>query len=298
MVLLLGKNGYVSKRFIDFFEFKNIKYKSLSLKDTNLSPSYVLESVIDEIKPRFVINAMGYTGVPNVDACEDSKKECLFANVILAEGVADMCRKKNLPLGFVSSGCIYNEDEVEWWRTYKEKDWPNFSFYNTKSDCSWYSGTKALGESLVRKSWDRTRIFRLRMPFNHLDGPKNYLSKIFTYDKVLSIDNSLTNLDEFVRAVYQGMNAETPYGTYNIVNHGGISAKRIHTLAKAYNLGKESYEYFESLEEFNKIVKTKRSNCVLDTSKIKTEGIYMLPVEESLIRCFESWNQPERKIFW
>jgi len=295
MVLLLGKNGYVAKRFIDFFEFKNIKYKSVSLK--NESP-YKLSEILKQTQPRFVINSMGYTGVPNVDACEKEKEQCLYGNVILAEIVADECRKANVPLGFVSSGCIYNEDEVEWWRTFKESDWPNFSFYNKNEKCSWYSGTKALGESLVKKSWDRTRIFRLRMPFNHLDNPKNYLTKIFSYDKVLSLDNSLTNLDEFVRAVYQGMNSEVPYGTYNIVNHGGISAKRIHALAKAYNLGKESYEYFENLEEFNKVVKTKRSNCVLDSIKIKTEGIYMLPVEDSLEKCFLSWNQTDAKIFW
>lgn len=295
MVLLLGKNGYVAKRFIDFFEYKNIEYKSVSLKNES---SYKLGEILKQTKPKFVINAMGYTGVPNVDACEKAKEQCLYANVILAEIVADQCRKENVPLGFISSGCIYNEDVVEWWKTFKERDWPNFSFYNKNEKCSWYSGTKALGESLVRKSWDRTRIFRLRMPFNNIDSPKNYLSKIFSYDKIWSCDNSLTNLDEFVRAVYQGMNAETPYGTYNIVNHGGISAKRIHSLAKAYNLGKESYEYFENLEEFNKVVETPRSNCVLETNKIRTEGIYMLPVEESLIKCFESWNQPERKIFW
>lgn len=295
MVLLLGKNGYVAKRFIDFFEFKNIKYKSVSLK--NESP-YKLSEILKQTQPRFVINAMGYTGVPNVDACEKEKEECLYANVILAEVVADECRKANVPLGFVSSGCIYNEHEVEWWRTFKERDWPNFSFYNKNEKCSWYSGTKALGESIVRKSWDRTRIFRLRMPFNHIDCSKNYLSKIFSYDKIWSCDNSLTNLDEFVRAVYQAMNTETPYGTYNIVNHGGISAKRIHTLAKAYNLGKKSYEYFENLEEFNKVVKTPRSNCVLDSIKIKTENIYMLPVEDSLEKCFLSWNQTDAKIFW
>jgi dTDP-4-dehydrorhamnose reductase len=295
MVLLLGRNGYVAKRFIDFFKFKNIKYESVSLKD---SPPYTLGMYLKHLSPRFVINAMGYTGVPNVDACEDSKKECLYANVVLAEIVADECRKKNIPLGFVSSGCIYNEDKIEWWRTYKEKDWPNFSFYNTQDECSWYSGTKALGERLVRKSWDRTRIFRLRMPFNHINEPKNYLTKIFSYDKVLSLQNSLTNIDEFVRAVYQGMNTETPYGTYNVVNHGGISAKKIHEIARKYNLGKENYEYFENLEEFNKVVRTPRSNCVLDSGKIRTEGIYMLPVEESIEECFKSWNQPERKIFW
>lgn len=294
MVLLLGKNGYVSSRFIDFFEYKNIQYKAFSLKNEN-SP-YVVKNIIDSVKPRFVINAMGYTGVPNVDSCEDHKKECLYANVVLAEIVADACRKKNIPLGFVSSGCIYQEDDINWWETYSERNVPNFSF--AYDNCSWYSGTKALGESLVRKSWDKTYIWRMRMPFNHIESHKNYLSKIFNYDKVWSSPNSLTNLDEFVRAAYQSMNAEAPYGTYNMCNHGETTAKRIHSLAKAYNIGRESYEYFQNLEEFNSVIKTPRSNCVLNTNKIRNEGIYMLPVEESLEKCFSVWNQKEKLIFW
>jgi len=295
-VLLLGKNGYISRRFIDFFEFKKIQYKSVSLKESE-SP-YVLESILKQTKPRFVINAIGYTGVPNVDSCEDHKEECLYVNVVLAEIVANECRKANVPLGFISSGCIYNEDKIEWWNTFKESDYPNFSFYNQNKKCSWYSGTKALGENIVGKSWDRTRIFRLRMPFNHLENSKNYLSKIFNYDKVWSSMNSLTNVDEFVRAVYQAMNAETPYGIYNVCNHGGISAKQIHNLAKSFKIGKESYSYFKNENEFISVIKTPRSNCVLNTSKIKTEGIYMLPVEESLEKCFKVWNQKESTIFW
>lgn len=297
MILILGKNGYVSSRFQDFFKYKKIDFYVQSLKD--LYSPYLLKDVIEKVKPRFVINTIGYTGKPNVDSCEDYKEDCLYSNVILAEIISDECRKKNIPLGFVSSGCIYNEDEIEWWRTYKESDYPNFSFYSKHyNNCSWYSGCKALGESLVRKSWDKTYIFRLRMPFNHINEEKNYLSKIFSYDKVWSCSNSLTNLDEFVRAVYQSMNAEAPYGTYNICNHGGISAKEIHLLAKKYNIGKENYSYFENLEEFNSVIKTPRSNCVLNTNKIRNEGIYMSPVEESLEKTFSVWNQKEKVIFW
>lgn len=294
MVLILGKNGYVSSRFQDFFIYKKIDYKAVSLRN---SP-YELENILKEVKPRFVINTIGYTGNPNVDSCEDHKEECLYGNVIIAEIVADICRKNNIPLGFISSGCIYNEDEVEWWRTYSEKDFPNFSFYNKNQKCSWYSGSKALGENLVRKSWDRSYIFRLRMPFNHLESSKNYLTKIFSYNKVWSCSNSLTNIDEFVKAVYNAMNVEAPYGVYNVCNHGGVSAKEIHSLAKTYNIGKENYSYFKDLNEFSENIKTPRSNCVLNTNKIRAEGIYMSPVLESLEKTFSVWNQKESTIFW
>ena len=39
-----------------------------------------LASLLRKIKFTFVINAAGYTGKPNVDACELAKAECLSGN--------------------------------------------------------------------------------------------------------------------------------------------------------------------------------------------------------------------------
>ena len=36
-------------------------------------------------KPDFVINAAGFTGKPNVDACENQKSETVAGNVTLAQ---------------------------------------------------------------------------------------------------------------------------------------------------------------------------------------------------------------------
>jgi dTDP-4-dehydrorhamnose reductase len=293
MILLLGKSGYVSKRFQDYFNYKNIEYRVVSLRE---KPEVVLTDLLKTIKPRFVINAMGYTGKPNVDACELQKRECLYVNVILAEIVADTCRKFNIPLGFVSSGCIYLEYEVEYWHKFSENSKPNFTF--AEDNCSWYSGTKALGESLVKKSWDKTYIWRLRMPFNHIDGERNYLSKILSYNKIWSSPNSLSNLDEFVKLAHKSMVNEISYGIYNMINPLEMSARGIHEIAKKHYIGRKSYEYFENLEEFNKIIETPRSNCVLTCSKSRNEGIYFLDAPESVDRCFSKWNRPDNTIFW
>jgi dTDP-4-dehydrorhamnose reductase len=294
MILLLGKTGYVSKRFQDFFNYKKISYVVESLR--NEPTAYNVEKLIDKHKPRFVINAIGYTGVPNVDACEDNKIECLYGNVIIAEIVANACKKYNVPLGFVSSGCIYNEIDSESTFEFNEIHPPNFSF--PFKNCSFYSGTKALGETLVNKTYFKTFIWRIRMPFNHIPGPKNYLSKILDYSKVWSSPNSLTNLDEFVQIAYYSLVKEIPFGIYNMTNPGGISAKQILEIAKEYNIIKEKYEYFQNLEEFSKYIKTPRSNCVLDSSKISQEGFGFLSSEESLRKTFQNWKDPEKTPFW
>lgn len=295
MILLLGKNGYISKRFQDFFNYKKIPFAAESLRE-NDSFLYI-EKLLKDYKPRFVINAIGFTGNPNVDSCESHKEECLYVNVILAEKIAEVCKKYKLPLGFVSSGCIFQEDEVEWWREYSENDFPNFSFYT--KNCSWYSGTKALGEKVVQAAWDKTYIWRLRMPYNHIPNPKNYISKIMEYSKVWSCPNSLTNIDEFVSTCYYSLIKECPYGIYNIVNPRGISAREILHIAKnSYNLGKDNYEFITDKEEFSKLIKTPRSNCILNANKIKNEGFGLLEVTDALHRTFSNWNKPDVYPFW
>ena len=294
MILLLGKNGYVSSRFQDFFKYKKVDYAVESLREYT-SQSYV-SSLLKKHNPSFVINCIGYTGNPNVDSCEDNKEKCLYANVTLAEIIADSCKERNVPLGFVSSGCIYNDYTETNEYIFSEKDFPNFSF--PTRTCSWYSGTKALGENIVRKSWEKSYIWRLRMPFNHLPGNKNYISKLFDYSKVWSCDNSLTNIDEFVQICYYSLIKEISYGTYNLVNPNGISAKDILEIAKEYNLKKEKYEYFSNLEEFSRVIKAPRSNCILDSSKISEQGLSFLPVENSLHKTFQFWNKKEENPFW
>lgn len=296
MVLILGENGYISQRFQRFFDYRCKTYKVLSMHN---SAWWELNLLHSKYKFEVIINCIGFTGKPNVDACEDNKKECLVVNSIFAEKLADWCKEKDVKLVHVSSGCIYNSPwSYNKFMPYNEDSSPDFSFYNELDDCSWYSGTKALGESLVRKTWDKHYICRLRMPFNHIDEDKNYISKILKYPKVWSSPNSLTNVDEFVEACYRLYSKEAEYGTYNITNPGGISAKEILEIAKEYGLTKEKYEYFENMAEFSQYIKTPRSNCVLDTEKLRKANCDLMPVEDSLRRAFKVWNKKDATIFW
>lgn len=294
MILLLGKNGYVSKRFQDFFDYKKIEYKTFSFND-HKSP-LILGNVIRDLRPDFVINCVGYTGNPNIEACENDKEECLYVNVSLAELVADLCKKYDVPLGFVSTGCIYQEQEATWWHEFKETDRPNFSFLY--KNCSWYSGTKALGESLVNKTWEKTWIFRLRMPFNHISHEKNLITKYLKYPKIWNHPNSISNLDEFVSSCYIAMEQNIPYGIYNMTNPGSITAKQILDIGKKYNVTKPIYEYIEDLEEFKKMTSAPRSNCLLDTTNIRINDLPMSHIQDSVHRTLSNWNNTESCLFW
>ncbi len=58
---------------------------------------------------------------------------------------------------------------------FTETDRPNFTFESPP--CSFYSGLKAVGEQVLA-GHENVYQWRLRIPFDEFDGPRNYLTKI------------------------------------------------------------------------------------------------------------------------
>jgi hypothetical protein len=97
---------------------------------------------------------------------------------------------------------------------------------------------------------ERCYLWRLRMPFQHVDSPRNYLSKLLRYERLLEVTNSLSNLDEYVAACLDCWRRELPYGTYNLTNPGSVTTREVVAMIRQAGLTKKSIQYFESEEEF------------------------------------------------
>ncbi len=190
MIVLLGGSGYVGSAYRRIFEHQGLPYRSLSRAELDYANPALLAGRLREVGARFLINAAGYTGKPNVDACEHHKSETLFGNAVLPGRVAEACADAGIPWGQVSSGCIFTGSHADG-SGFTEEDEPNFSF--RQNNCSFYSGSKALGEEALANVPD-VYIWRMRIPFNHLDGPRNYLSKLMRYSRLLEATNSITHL--------------------------------------------------------------------------------------------------------
>ena len=165
MIYLLGGSGYVGQAYQELLKAKGLKFKNIARKDLDYSDATALKTALEADKPEFLINAAGYTGKPNVDACESDKMNCLFGNAILPGRIAKACEATGTPWGHVSSGCIYTGargDGTE----FTEEDAPNFTF--RQNNCSFYSGTKALGEEILE---DAKRLLHLA-PENSLRPPR------------------------------------------------------------------------------------------------------------------------------
>lgn len=289
MIVLLGGSGYVGAVIRCLLESQGRELLSLSRSEVDYSDPLVLESLLRQHKPDFLINAAGYTGKPNVDACEVQKAECLAGNAVLPGSIRRACEATGTRWGHVSSGCIYTGSGSG--RGFREEDPPNFSFRT--DNCSFYSGTKALGEEVLEGARE-CYIWRLRIPFNHQDGARNYLSKMLRYNRLLDAENSLSHLDEFVNAAVECFDKAVPFGTYNLTNTGSVTTREVVGLIKDSGIMPEKqFDFFQSEAEFMEIAaSTPRSNCVMDNSKALAAGLTLSPVREAIRRSLEQW-QPE-----
>lgn len=287
MIFLLGGSGYVGTAFQKHLEGLQTAIEVVSRKTLDYTNGELLVKFLREHRPEFVINAAGFTGRPNVDACEVAKAECLAGNALLPGVIRSACEATGIPWGHVSSGCIFTGARPDG-SGFREEDSPNFSFRT--NNCSFYSGCKALGEELLDGA-ENCFIWRLRIPFSEMDSPRNYISKMMRYDRLLEARNSLSQLDEFVAACFSCWQKRVPFGTYNLTNPGSVSTREVVDLISRYRLSSKAFSFFDSEEQFMNIAaKTPRSNCVLDTSKAQAAGILMTPVHDALETAMRSWK--------
>lgn len=287
MILLLGGNGYVGGAFAAALARSGVPWHGIGRRDVDFTDGAALLALLRASKPAFVVNCAGYTGKPNVDACEDHKAACLLGNAVLPGVVAEACAAAGVPWGHVSSGCIYQGGGPRP-EGFREDDPPNFSF--RAPPCSFYSGTKALGEEVLAGAPD-CHIWRLRIPFSEVDNPRNYLSKLLNYRRLLDARNSLSHLDEFAEACLDCWRRRLPFGTWNITQPGSITAREITEMMRATGVARREFAFFASDEEFHRLAtRTPRSNCVLDVSKALAHGLRLTPVHAAVERALRSWR--------
>lgn len=288
MIYLLGGSGYVGQAYQALLTRKGIPFRNLRRADCDYAQTAVLTDLLRREKPDFLINAAGYTGKPNVDACELHKAECLFGNAVLPGRIAEACAAAGVPWGHVSSGCIYSGARPDG-SGFTETDTPNFTFRT--NHCSFYSGTKALGEEVLAGR-DNVYIWRLRIPFDHVESPRNYLTKLMRYQRLLEATNSISQLHEFCAATFACWEKHVPFGTYNVTNPGQVTTHEVVALIKASGVCTKDYEFFRDEDEFMaKAAKTPRSNCVMNSTKLAAAGITMTEVHEAIAKDLSRWQR-------
>ena len=238
------------------------------------------KAVIDDIKRSkctHIICAAGVTGRPNVDWCEDHKVETIRANVIGILNMCDIALLHNVHVTNFATGCIYKYDDkhVIGGVPFTEEDQPNFGG-------SFYSETKSYVEMMLRH-YPNVMQCRVRMPIDgDLQNPRNFITKIANYSKVVNIPNSMTVLEEFVPMAIEGA-LRGLTGAYNWTNPGAISHNEVLELYRDYCQPGFVWENFTE-EEQAEVIKAPRSNNTMCDAKLREAFPQVLGIKESIIK--------------
>lgn len=273
-------SGYVGSYLNNIETLKTIMYNK---RDHMYDHADNLLDILRSDKPDYVINCCGYTGRPNVDACESDRQSCWNLNVNLAVTMAIVCKSLDIPFIHVSSGCIYTGYD----NVFTEESEPNFGL--TSDQSSWYSKTKHAAEYSLKDL--SAYVLRIRMPFCADDHERNFLNKVLKYDNLIDYRNSMTCIEDFaifIENFIQKIHESNPKirpGVYNVCNPGSISIKDIVRLFNSYGKVNASWKFVD-IESLN--LAANRSNCVLDCTKIEKSGLNLPDVSVSIERCIKS----------
>ena len=134
-------------------------------------------------------------------------------------------------------------------------------------------------------------LWRLRIPFDNIESPRNYLTKLIRYENLLEASNSISQLDEFVAATFACWEKRVPFGTYNVTNPGYVTTREVVELIKESGLSTKTFNFFKDESEFMvKAAKTPRSNCIMSSGKLAAAGITMTPVKEAIHQALSNWT--------
>src|SRR5436190_960892 len=272
LVVLLGATAYIGQAFAEEMERRHYHFQPLTRKNVDYANFDTLVRFLRETRPGFVINAAGFTGKPNVDACESTKSDTVAGNTLLPQTIANACAAVGIPWGHVSSGCIYSGAKIVqngsvrvekdmtqpdlrvlvdrspgMIRGFTETDKPNMCFRDPP--CSFYSGTKALGEEII-SGIGQSYLWRLRIPFDEHDSSRNYLSKIQRYSKVYDNVNSISHRGDYVRACLDLWERRAPFGIYNVTNPGFITTRFVASLIETHLKRDQPFEFWQDDAEF------------------------------------------------
>jgi len=281
MYIILGKNGYIAEAIIKELNSRDLPHTSLSRTDVDYTNMKVFDNWLSNTVYKktvkhhniSIINCAGYIGKPNVDACELNKADTVEGNVIFPAMLSQLCANKGYLYTHISSGCIYGGYSKD----FTEEDASNFDFQNG----SFYSGTKALAEKIVKQHAPNSYILRLRIPFDEFASPRNYLTKLLTYDQLLDARNSLSHRADFAKYTIDLIEQKVPFGIYNATNKGSVTTKEVVELMKKHLKPNKEFKFFSKLDNFMQEVTAPRSNCVLDTQKLE-QYIQIRTAQEAL----------------
>jgi len=284
-VLIYGSKGWIGNQVIELLNKMNIFYIVGEQRAEDIKE---LEKEIQETQPTHVMSFIGRTHgkigdkeYTTIDYLEQPGKikENVRDNLYSPITLAILCKKYDIHYTYLGTGCIFEFDEDhpfgEEINGFRESSVPNFFG-------SGYSIVKGYTDRLMHL-FDNVLNIRIRMPITSDKNPRNFITKITTYQKVCSVPNSMTVLPELLPIMID-MAKNKVNGTVNLTNPGLISHNEILEMYKEIVDPNFTWNNF-TVEEQNEILAAGRSNNYLNTEKLEYLYPNVLNIKDSMRQC-------------
>jgi 3,5-epimerase/4-reductase len=257
-LLIYGSKGWIGSQFCRLLDEKQIEYHEGHQRTDTFRE---LLNEIYDIFPTHIISFIGRThggNITTIDYLEQKGKlvDNIRDNLYSPLNLALISERLNIHYTYLGTGCIFNSNDNN--PEFFEKDKPNFFG-------SSYSIVKGFTDQIMH-SFNALNL-RIRMPINDdLTSHRNFITKIISYEKICSIPNSMTVLNDMLPIILD-MLQHKKIGTYNMCNSGVISHDEILSMYREI-VNPELTWTNMTLEEQNQILKSERSNNKLNTDKL------------------------------
>jgi dTDP-4-dehydrorhamnose reductase len=282
-ILFFGSKGWIGKQFGFFLNKNGITYIST---DARADDEKAVEEEIKLYSPTHIISFIGRThgGEYNtIDYLElsgklkDNIRDNLYSPVILSI----LCERYNIHYTYLGTGCIFSSDDPT---TTSIDDDAHPNFFGSS-----YSTVKGFTDRLQHMYSKNTLNLRIRMPIVNYEHNRNFLSKIFKYEKICSMPNSMTVLEDMFPVIMDMMIKNTT-GTFNLVNKGLITHNEILEMYKEHIDPSFVWKNF-SVEEQNSVLLSKRSNTQLSNDKLYSLYPDIPDIKTSVEKCVIQYHK-------
>jgi dTDP-4-dehydrorhamnose reductase len=282
-ILFFGSKGWIGKQFGFFLNKNGITYIST---DVRADDEKAVEEEIKLYSPTHIISFIGRThgGEYNtIDYLElsgklkDNIRDNLYSPIILSI----LCERYNIHYTYLGTGCIFSSDDPTT-TSIDDDALPNFFG-------SSYSTVKGFTDRLQHMYSKNTLNLRIRMPIVNYEHNRNFLSKIFKYEKICSMPNSMTVLEDMFPVIMDMMIKNTT-GTFNLVNKRLITHNEILEMYKEHIDPSFVWKNF-SVEEQNSVLLSKRSNTQLSNDKLYSLYPDIPDIKTSVEKCVIQYHK-------
>ncbi len=241
------------------------------------------EKLVKKYNPETLINCIGFTGAKNVDGCEEKKHETLLANVFVPIMLAEVALRNNIKFVHISSGCIYHYDFDQDEPIAENKPPDFFDLF--------YSRSKMYSEGTLHMLAEKYRMLalRLRIPLDDRPHPRNLLTKLISFGRVIDIPNSISYVPDFIEMLKYLIEKDS-FGIYNAVNKGGLRYPDLLDVYKKYN---PEFNYSVMKAEDLGLVRT---NLVLSVGKLEESGFKVRDIHDVLDECVKNYIDSQAKM--